>query len=244
MRTIQFLIFFSIVLTILGLVNYYIGIHGWQALPAGTVSRGVYIAVIAFCASCGIVCLIVLAGFVNAQIQKVTTLDLRVHKKVEGFKTLNIAAASDLHLGTLVGVRRVRAVAEIMRKLNPDIILFAGDILDEDMAPAVCKNICGGMENVRPRFGFFTVPGNHEHYGGMQRALAYLTEHRITVLRDEVVKIDDLFYIVGREDPGHGGSPENRRKPLKELLAGVEPTKPIVLLDSRPEIVNIRLTFD
>ncbi|MDD5766771.1 MAG: metallophosphoesterase, partial [Candidatus Marinimicrobia bacterium] len=160
--------------------------------------------------------------------------DLRVHKKVEGLKTLNIAAVSDLHLGTLVGAGRVRAMAEIMRKLDPDIVLFAGDILDEDMAPAVCRNICGGMENVQPRFGFFTVPGNHEHYGGMSRALAYLTEHHITVLRDEVVKIDDSFYIVGREDPGHGGEPENKRKPLNELLAGIDSTRPIILIDHQP----------
>ncbi|PIS30126.1 MAG: metallophosphoesterase [Candidatus Marinimicrobia bacterium CG08_land_8_20_14_0_20_45_22] len=307
MRTVQYLIFFSIALTILGLVNYYIGIRGWQAIPEGTVSRGVYSAVIVFLAisyiaarllerawqspvtstltwigslwmgamiyflmivflldlarfsnhflhfypafitanytkakfttfliSCGIVFLIVLVGFINTRIPKVTTLDLRIHKKVDGFKTLNIAAASDLHLGKLVGAGRVRAMTDIMRRLNPDIVLFSGDILDEDIASAVCKNICVGLENVHPRFGFFTVPGNHEHYGGITRALSYLTEQHITVLQDKTVKIGDSFYIVGREDPGHGGNPENRRKPLKELLTGIDLTKPIILLDHQP----------
>ncbi|MDD5766419.1 MAG: hypothetical protein PHW79_09280, partial [Candidatus Marinimicrobia bacterium] len=156
MRTVQFLIFFSITLTLLGLVNYYIGIRGLQALPAGTVNRGVYIGLVVFlatsyviarflervwqspltgvltwigslwmgamiyflmmgflldfarfashflhfypafvtadyaktkfvtcCASCGIGGLIVLVGFINTRIPKLTTLDLRVHKKVE-----------------------------------------------------------------------------------------------------------------------------------------------------------------
>ncbi len=45
MKTISFIIFFSIVLTIYGAVNYYIFIRGWQAIPQGSRYRIPYLIV-------------------------------------------------------------------------------------------------------------------------------------------------------------------------------------------------------
>jgi predicted MPP superfamily phosphohydrolase len=43
MRTLNFVIFFSIVLAVYGSVNYYIFIRGWQSLPAGSTLRSIFL---------------------------------------------------------------------------------------------------------------------------------------------------------------------------------------------------------
>ena len=50
MRTLNFVIFFSIVLAIYGSVNYYIFIRGWQSLPAGSTLRSIYLPLFLFVA--------------------------------------------------------------------------------------------------------------------------------------------------------------------------------------------------
>ncbi len=50
MKTINFIIFFSIVLAIYGSVNYYIFIRGWQAIPSGSRFRIPYLIVFLFLA--------------------------------------------------------------------------------------------------------------------------------------------------------------------------------------------------
>jgi predicted MPP superfamily phosphohydrolase len=50
MRTLSFVIFFSIVLAVYGSVNYYIFIRGWQSLPAGSMLRSIYLPLFIFVA--------------------------------------------------------------------------------------------------------------------------------------------------------------------------------------------------
>jgi predicted MPP superfamily phosphohydrolase len=51
----------------------------------------------------------------------------------------------------------------------------------------------------------------------------------IKLLRDSVALVDSTFYIVGRDDKTNPN-----RKPVKELLAGIDHSKPIILLDHQP----------
>ena len=43
MKRIDSVLFFGVFFTVYGLVNYYIFIRGWQALPRGTSLRGIYV---------------------------------------------------------------------------------------------------------------------------------------------------------------------------------------------------------
>jgi len=50
MKTLNFVIFFSIVFAVYGSVNYYIFIRGWQSLPAGSMVRSIYLPLFIFVA--------------------------------------------------------------------------------------------------------------------------------------------------------------------------------------------------
>jgi len=305
MKTINFFIFFSIVLTIYGLVNYYILIRGWQAIPQhsrlripylvlylflalsyiiGRVLERIWLSVVSdifvwigsfwlamffyfflivlvvdlarlvnhwfpffqlitdnyaklkqvtFLVSVGMVLVILLYGYINACSFRVQKMDLTIPKQAN-IKMMNIAVASDIHLGTIVGRKRFCNVVNKINELNPDLILLPGDIVDEDLAPVIRENLGDALLHLKSKFGVFAVTGNHEYIGGVESAVKYLEEHGVTVLRDSVVKINNSIYIIGREDRSIRQFVGKNRKNISELIQQVDKKFPVILMDHQP----------
>jgi predicted MPP superfamily phosphohydrolase len=182
----------------------------------------------------GIVGLLLLGGHINSVIPRIRKLDLPIAKKAANLHSLNIVAASDIHIGTIVGRDRVGHIVNLINSLNPDLVLLVGDILDMDMAPILKRNLGDSLRNIKSRFGVYAVTGNHEHIAGVEEACRYLEEHGIVVLRDRAVKIADSFFLVGREDRSGRGFGGFRRKDLAELMAGIDRHYPVILMDHQP----------
>jgi uncharacterized protein len=182
----------------------------------------------------GLVAVILFCGFINALIPRIRTIDLNVQKSEGSMKSINIVAASDIHLGTIVGRERFNQIVKKINELNPDVVLFPGDIVDEDLAPVVRQNLGETLKSIKPRFGVFAVTGNHEYIGGVEKACAYLTEHNVVMLRDKAVKVNDSFFLIGREDLSIDRFANKERKTLKELMSEVDKNYPIILMDHQP----------
>ena len=195
-------------------------INHWLPFFPSFIDRATYQqqnASTAFAITGGILLLLV-AGHVNALTPRTVTLHLTIPKRIQGPATLNVVAASDIHLGTIIGKKRLDSMVAKINALNPDIVLLPGDIVDEDLAPVIKHNLGEHVEEPQSRWGVFAITGNHEYIGGVEEASAYLSDHGVTVLRDRVVKLNDSFYLVGREDRSIRRTGKNR-KPLQELLA-------------------------
>ncbi len=306
MRTLGFIIFFTIVIVLYGLINSYIYLRGLQALPHPSPLRiwfsvvfwflaGSYFAarllerfsvswltdgliwigsfwlgamayfvvallaidiirlanyavpffpesllrnlqqvrLILFVAVGGIVILAVIGSRLNAMFPTVKTLDLTIHKK-SPLKELNIAMASDIHLGTVVCNNHFERIVEKINSLHPDIVLLPGDIVDEDIEPVIRQNLGETIRQIRSKYGIYAITGNHEYIGGVEPACKYLTEHGIVMLRDSSAKIADSFTLVGREDRSIHQFARKNRKPLSEILAGVDTSLPVILMDHQP----------
>jgi len=182
----------------------------------------------------GLVVLTVTAGFINARNPKIKILDLNIAKKIQGSKTLKIAMASDIHLGTLVGRRGASQLVRMINGLHPDIILLAGDLVDEDLKPVIRRNLGETLKNLYAPLGVYAITGNHEYIGGAAEAVAYLKAHKIQFLSDTVELIDNRFYLAGREDRDKPRFTGKQRKPLAEVLKGADPSYPIILMDHQP----------
>jgi hypothetical protein len=180
-----------------------------------------------------VACLLI-AGHINAVMTRLVTLDLKLGKSVEGMKTINIVAASDIHLGTIVGRNRFDRIVETVNRLDPDVVLLPGDIVDEDLGPVIKQNLGESLRNIRSRFGVFAVTGNHEYIGGVEKACTYLTEHGVVMLRDRAVKVNGSFFLVGREDRSLNGYRGKKRKSLAELMQNVDKACPVILMDHQP----------
>jgi uncharacterized protein len=184
--------------------------------------------------STGAISIALIGGFINARNVKVTRLEIDIPKKVEGATQITIALASDIHLGTLIGKCGALRLVDGINNLNPDIILFAGDIVDEDLKPVIRRNLGETLKNLHAKYGVYAITGNHEYIGGAAEAVAYLKAHNINYLQDTSVLIDGKFLLAGREDRDMTRFTGKKRKPLDEVLQGVDRSYPLILMDHQP----------
>ena len=140
------------------------------------------------------------AGFFHARETRVTGLELDIPKWAGGMEALTIALVTDIHLGTIITNGRLAVMVEKVNRLEPDIVLLAGDMVDEDVAPVLEKNMGELLKNLRSRFGTYAVTGNHEYYGDVEETCRYLERSGVTMLRDRAVRIGDFFYLAGRDE--------------------------------------------
>nr|WP_319399668.1 metallophosphoesterase [uncultured Carboxylicivirga sp.] len=179
------------------------------------------------------VLLTMLIGFLNAWHPKINQRTITIHKNAGNIKSLKIVAASDIHLGTIIGPRKTNKLVETVNNLHPDIILFAGDVVDEDIQPVIKQNLGESLKKLKAPYGVYASTGNHEYIGGVERAVEYLNTHGITVLRDSCLTINSSFVIAAREDKDKNRTPKHR-KSIEELLYNIDQSKPIIMLDHQP----------
>ena len=180
-----------------------------------------------------LVSVIVIAGHINALWINVKEIPLTIHKKVSGASEIKILLASDIHLGALIGERREKRLLEIIREQKPDLVLLAGDLVDGEIAPVLRKNLGRHIQEISTPFGVYAISGNHEYIGGIDKTLPYLKSINIRMLIDEVITLPNGIQLVGRNDHS-AGKGSNAPKPLAELISGIDPSKPIIVLNHQP----------
>jgi hypothetical protein len=173
-------------------------------------------------------------GFYNAQKPVVNEIELKFEKHIPSSEEINMVMLSDIHLGPLSCGAWFDTIVAKVNSLEPDIIILAGDVIDEDLAPVISMNLGDHLLNLKSKYGVFAITGNHEYIGGAERAVKYLSEHNITVLRDTSVLIDNKFYLIGREDRDKKRFTGTDRKQLEELMKNVNTEFPVIVLNHQP----------
>jgi len=182
----------------------------------------------------GLASLLVAVSFLNARIPRVKELNLVISKPKAVPRDLVIVMASDIHLGTIIASRKANRLVKTINSLHPDLVLFAGDIVDEDLTPVIRNDLGGALSRIEAPLGVYGITGNHEYIGGVEAAVKYLEDHGIRMLRDTAVLIQNRFYLVGRDDrdkPRFTGKP---RKEIEELLGDLDTGYPVILMDHQP----------
>lgn len=314
MRSILFLIVFCIIMAIYGLINYYLGLKGWNSLgkhvpflsarlywiifwlvvlayPAAqfgekylpvSLSRwlmivGAYWTAAMFylfvflaalklvllldnrlgflpdvvrgtpkagLAAGSVVVLLVLViliyGSWNGLNPQVSRYEVEVSKKAGSLKQLHVVMVSDIHLGAIVRTGRLEKLAAIIEELKPDILILAGDIVDQTIEPGEATRLVDIFGRIETKYGIYAVPGNHEYISGfINQTAAYLVKAGVHYLRDGVDFVGDSFYVVGRDDRSGNQFQGGTRRELSDLLAEVNRSQPILLIDHQPVDLDI-----
>ncbi|MDO8898193.1 MAG: metallophosphoesterase, partial [Bacteroidales bacterium] len=311
MRIIQFVIFFSIVLTVHTLINYYIFSRGLRSFEQGSNLRLAYIIgfwflAISFFAGrilekiylshlsdfftwagsfwlaamlylflavfiidilrlvnyfipffshfqhwiifkkpqiltisiATVVFLVVLAGHINAIFPRLKTLDIDTGISSVENKKLRIVMASDIHLGTIISTKRVTRIVNMINEQKPDLVLFAGDIVDEDLAPVIKQNLGAILGTIKAPLGVIGSTGNHEYIGGANAAVEYLRSHKIIMLRDSAMKVAENVYVIGRDDIESMRFGGENRKPLSQIMENIPEGNFVIVLDHQPRAIE------
>ncbi|MCD8348029.1 MAG: metallophosphoesterase [Lachnospiraceae bacterium] len=169
--------------------------------------------------------------------------------KALGNTKLKIALVADLHLGYSVGLPQIKKIAAIIREMEPDFIVFAGDLFDNEFTairqPEECARVLASLKST---YGSFACWGNHDveelifagftfhskekkEFGSPQMN-QFLKASGIRILEDETLLINNAFYLTGRLDASCEQT--TGRKTPAELTAGLDPEKPHIVIDHQP----------
>lgn len=191
-------------------------------------------------------------GIFHAAHIKKTSYEVQIRKSPDEHPpALKIALAADLHLGYSVGVRQLEKVKKIMDEIEPDLIIWAGDMFDNDFDaiedPGKAAAILRSMKST---YGSFACWGNHDidevilagftfsspqsRVSSDPRMDEFLRESGIRILEDETILIDHSFYLCGRLDASCMEKSGITRLTPSGLLSGLDHSRPILVIDHQP----------
>jgi predicted MPP superfamily phosphohydrolase len=182
----------------------------------------------------GVVLLASLIGCINAAFVHTREVNISVAKRAGEVTQLRMVMASDLHIGSVVGPCRLKRIVDAINAQEADIVLLAGDIVDEGVKPDRDPVICELLRSIRAKYGVYGCTGNHEFIVGIERSLPFLTACGIRMLRDETVLVADGFYVAARDDWSGRHFAGRGRADLEEILRDVDRAFPIILMDHSP----------
>lgn len=176
----------------------------------------------------GIPGLLLIYGIVNFNFIRTSEYTIEVPRKASKLSELNIAFVSDFHIGDLTGINVVKRFVKKMKTIQPDIILFGGDLLEGDRDDFRMKKIEELFRQVQAPYGKYGVFGNHERYG-RKSSFDFYENAGIIHLHDSSFLLDSSIYLVGRKDER-----DRDRKNANKLAQNIIDDFPIFMIDHRP----------
>jgi len=159
----------------------------------------------------------------------INTLNVKINKKAGARRKLRVIEISDIHLGLSIDKKRFSKYVDKINVLQSDIILIAGDLIDNSVRLLNAEHIEAEINRMQAPLGIYMCPGNHDYRGGIDECSAFLKKTKINLLIDNAAYIDNSFWIIGRKDRSL-----RLRKSVKNLIAECAQSNPIFLLDHQP----------
>lgn len=155
--------------------------------------------------------------------------------------SLRIVLFTDSHVGTTFHGEGFAEQVKDMQSENPDIVVIAGDYVDDDTTKEDMIAACRALGTLKTTYGIYYAFGNHDkgYYGSEYRGysgddlIAELGKNNVIVLQDETVLLDNRFYLIGRQDHSEEYG-RNSRASMDELVSGLDSSKYTIVLDHQP----------
>ena len=159
---------------------------------------------------------------------------------------LKVAMFADSHIGTTFDDKGFAKHLETIQAQNPDIVLIAGDYVDDGTTREQMINATRALGQMKTKYGIYYVSGNHDkgYYGAAHRGFSEedlfneLKKNGINILQDESILVDDSFYVIGRRDYSVQHEQGGHRKSIEELTKDLDKSKYMIVLDHQPVEYN------
>ncbi|MFA5551511.1 MAG: metallophosphoesterase [Trueperaceae bacterium] len=126
----------------------------------------------------------------------------RYRRTVRGLEEpVRLAFLTDLHLGPFMGRQQLEEWVEATRQLEPDVVVFGGDLVDQAYAGDL-REVVELLPRLQAPLGVYTVLGNHDRtkyrkLGPLEEALQAAG---VRLLRNEGVSLRPDLYLAGMDD--------------------------------------------
>ena len=158
-----------------------------------------------------------------------------ITNKELGTKDFRIVQISDSHIGTTFNGEGFKKHMDNIKNLKCDIVVITGDFVDDDTEKDDMVKSIEALSLLKPKYGVYYINGNHDKGYFNYRNFTYeelkkeLVENDVIVLEDEIHKINDSIYIIGRDDKSN-----INRKSIDELIKDIDKSKYIIDLNHQP----------
>lgn len=168
-------------------------------------------------------------GAFSAYSPVVLTYDVKIAKPaLDGRKSMKIVMAADMHFGALSGPGHAKRLVRLINEEAPDLVLFPGDLVDDDIVQYVKQGIPEILQGIEAPV--YASLGNHDRLeAGDTELIKTLEGSGMTLLYDEIVSDGLPVTLIGRKD-----RTDPARLSVAELAAQTDPAAPLVLLDHQP----------
>ncbi len=133
-------------------------------------------------------------ALVPLRIERVAVTVAGLPREMEGFR---VALLSDLHTGLYTRSSRLETIFKTAAAQRPDVILLAGDNVDDD--PVFTTKLLNATHVLDARMPLIAVLGNHEMYGDPFDVIRRLRGSRIQLLVNEGTSTRNVW-IAGISD--------------------------------------------
>lgn len=180
----------------------------------------------------------VCGGVIQANRLQHVSYDIEISGKTA--EPMNIVLISDLHLGAVGSEARLENIVEGINRLEPDLVLVAGDFFDNDYSairdPEKAEET---LRKLNSRYGIYVSLGNHDSGATLAEMESFLERCGIVALKNKYTVVDDRIVLVGRLDAspigGYGGE---SRAELADVLEGADTSLPVIVMDHNPTHVD------
>jgi predicted MPP superfamily phosphohydrolase len=218
----------SVLANVLGLALLAFGLHD----PAR--SRVVAIAALAVAAV-----MLAWGHYEAMRVSRVKHLDVVLPRLGAGLDGTRVVMLTDTHYGPIDRARWSRGVGAVVKTLDADVLVHAGDIADG--TPEQRRDQAAPLGELDATLAKIYVTGNHEYYSGAQPWLDRMSELGWDCLHNRHLVVErggDRLVLAGVDDvtaassglPGH-------RTDLPAALAGADPDLPVLLVAHQPKFI-------
>ncbi len=175
-----------------------------------------------------IVVLSFVALFNNLTLPEVLEYDIYSNKISPEAERIKIVLISEFHLLSNTNRTRIEKVINRINQLQPDLIIIAGDLIDDKYQKI--NHFIPKFQALQSRYGTFSVPGNHDYYSNINSYLKFTAEAGIYNLLNENRVITEDLVLVGVTDRTSTLNPPD----VEQAMQGIEREPYIVFVSHQP----------
>ncbi|GAB2555006.1 metallophosphoesterase [Gracilibacillus alcaliphilus] len=167
--------------------------------------------------------------------------DIVSSKIPASFEGYTILQFSDTHIGFHYTVEQLTELVNKINQLEPDIIVFTGDLLDNPRTYQADNRLVNALKNIQAKDGKFWIYGNHDHGGyGTETLKDIFDQSDFELLQNghrQIEKNGDMINLAGIDD-ALLGQPD-----LTAALSGLNEDNLTILLAHEPDYAEVAKNY-
>ncbi len=147
-----------------------------------------------------------------------------------------VVMLSDLHFDVDDKPKVVEKIVDKVNSLNPDVIVLAGDIIDNSYDKL--QSQMNELQKLKAKYGVYVAIGNHEFYSGAFDWILYFGKMKFNVVGNYGEKIADTGLYIGGIPDLNTATRSKMKISIEGALYGAKDDDYVIMLSHTPKVAE------